>query len=85
MIDRWELGSPETAIIHVGTNDLRTTRNLDFVMGEMYALAATAKKKLSNCRLVLNGVLRRRDTSWGRIGALRETRLGSKRLGTYLH
>ena len=50
VIERSDLGSPETAIIHVGTNDLRTTRNLDFLMGEAYALAATVKKKLPNCR-----------------------------------
>jgi len=72
VIERSDLGSPETAIIHVGTNDLRTTRNLDFLMGEAYALAATVKKKLPNCRLVLSGVLRRRDTSWRRIGALND-------------
>ena len=29
----------------------------------------TAKKKLPNCRLVLSGVLRRRDVSWRRVGA----------------
>ena len=67
-----KLGSPETAIVHVGTNDLRTTRNLDFVMGEVYALVFTAKKKLPNCRLVLSGALRRRDVSWWRIGALND-------------
>ena len=27
--------SPDTVIIHVGTNDLKTTRNLYFVMGEV--------------------------------------------------
>jgi len=54
----------------VGTNDLKTTRNLDFVMGEVYALVSMAKKKLPNCRLVLSGVLRCRDVSWRRIGAL---------------
>ena len=27
VIERSDLGSPETAVIHVGTNDLRTTRN----------------------------------------------------------
>jgi hypothetical protein len=50
VIERSDLGSPESAIILVGTNDLRTTRNLDFLMGEVYALAATVKKKLPNCR-----------------------------------
>ena len=61
VIEKRDLGSPETVIIHVGTNDLSTTRNLDFVMGEVYALVPTAKRKLPNCRLVLGGVLRHRD------------------------
>jgi len=47
------LVSPYMVIIHVGTNDLKTMRNLDFVMGEVYALVSMAKKKLPNCRLVL--------------------------------
>jgi hypothetical protein len=34
------VGSLEPVIIHVGANDLRTTRNLNFVMGEVYALVA---------------------------------------------
>ena len=70
VMEKRDLVSPETVIIHVGTSDLRTTRNLDFVMGEVYALVSTAKKKLPNCRLVLSGVLRRRDVSWRYIGAL---------------
>jgi hypothetical protein len=72
VIERRDLGSPETAIIHVGTNDLRTTRNLDFIMGEVYTLASTAKKIFPNCRLVLRGVLRRGDVSWRRIGVLND-------------
>ena len=71
MTEKTELGSPETVIIHLGTNDLRT-RNLDFVMGEVYVLVATAKRKLPNCRLVLSGVLRCRDVSWQCIGALND-------------
>jgi hypothetical protein len=70
VIEKRDLGCPETVIIHVGTNDLRTTRNLDFVMGEVYALVATVKNKCPNCILVLSGVLRRREVSWRRIGAL---------------
>ena len=49
VIETNELGNPETIIIHVGANDIRATRNLDFVMGEVYALVSTAKKKLPNC------------------------------------
>ena len=51
---------------------MKTTRNLDFVMGDVYASVSTAKKKLPNCRRILSGVLRRRDMSWRRIGALND-------------
>ena len=70
VVEKRDLGSPEIIIIHVGTNDLRTTRNLYFVMGEVYTLVATANRKHSKCRLVLSGVLRRRDVSWRHIEAL---------------
>jgi len=56
MVEKRDLGSPKTVIIHIGPDDLRTTRNLDFVM-EVYALVATAKRKIPNCRLVLSEVL----------------------------
>ena len=69
MTEKSDLGGPETVIIHVCTSDMRTTRNLDFVVGEIYALVATAKRKLPNCRLVRSRVLRRRDVSWRRLGA----------------
>jgi hypothetical protein len=39
-------------------------------MGDVYDLVTTAKKKLPNCKLVLCGVLRRRDVSWRRTGGL---------------
>jgi len=61
VMEKKKLGNPETVIIHEGTNDMRTTRNLDFVMGEVYALLPRAKKKLPNCRRLLSGVLRPRD------------------------
>jgi hypothetical protein len=50
------VGSLEHVIIHVGTNDLRTMRNLDFVMGEVYALVAKQNTHLGIlviCLLVL--------------------------------
>ena len=72
VIEKRNVSNPETVIIHVGTNDLTTTRNLDFIMGEVYALVATATSRFPNCRLVLSEVLRRRNTSWRRIGALNE-------------
>lgn len=63
MIEGRDVCGPETVIVHVGTDDLRTKKNLDFVMEEVNALVATTKIKLPNCRLVLNEVLRRRDVS----------------------
>jgi hypothetical protein len=72
VIERGDLGCPETVIIHVGTNDLKSTQNLDWIMGEIYALVTTAKVKFLSCRLDLNGVLRRSDVSWWRIGALND-------------
>ena len=72
VLERTDLASAETLIIHVGTNDIRSTRILDFIMGEGYELVSTTKKKLPNCRLVLSGVLRRRDVSWRRTGGLND-------------
>ena len=69
-MEKRNLVIPDTVIIHVGTNDLKTKRTLDFVMREVYVLVS--EKKLPNCRLVLSGVLRRRDVSWRRIGALND-------------
>jgi hypothetical protein len=53
VVDKRDIGSPETIIIHVGTNDLRTAAYLDLVMGEVYTLITTAEVKHANCRLVL--------------------------------
>jgi hypothetical protein len=71
-MEKRDLVSSDTVIIHMRTNDLKTTRNLDIVMGDVYEFVSTAKKKLPNCRLVLSGVLRRRDVSWQRTGALND-------------
>jgi hypothetical protein len=65
-------GNPEAVVIHVGTNDLKRTRNLDYVMGDIYDLINTAKSKFSSSRVILSGVLRRRDVQWRRIGAVND-------------
>jgi hypothetical protein len=41
-------------------------------MGDVYALVNKARAKFPQARLVLSGVLRRRDVSWRRIGALND-------------
>jgi hypothetical protein len=52
---------------------LRAIKNLDFLMGEVYALVVTAKSKFPNCGLVLSGVLRRREVSSRHFGALNDS------------
>ena len=72
MMEKRNLGSPDTVILHVGTNDLKRTVNLDYVMGEMYSLVNKAKDKFPKSKIVLSGALRRADVSWRRIGALKD-------------
>ena len=55
--------------IHVATNDVRRSRNLDYVMGEVYDLVHAVKLKFPDSRLVPSGVLRNRGMSWWHIGA----------------
>ena len=56
----------------MGTNDIKIARNLDYVMRDIYDLTNTVKTKFSTSRVILSGILRRRDTSWRRIGALND-------------
>jgi hypothetical protein len=52
------LGCSDTVVIHVEINDVRRSRNLDYVMGEVYDLVNMVKAKFLGSRLVLSGVLR---------------------------
>jgi hypothetical protein len=45
------LGSPDTVVIHVDTNDLRRTVNLDYVMGDVYAVGNVDKTKFPQSKL----------------------------------
>jgi len=72
VLDSRDLGTPDTVISHVGTNDLKRVVNLDYVMCEVYSLVDKAKVKFPQSRIVLSGVLRRTDASWRRIGALND-------------
>jgi hypothetical protein len=67
-----ELWNPGTILIHVGTKDLRRNENLVCVMSGVYDPANTAKTKLPKSEFILSGVLRRRDVSWRRTGALKD-------------
>jgi hypothetical protein len=69
VMENRNLGYSDTIVIHVGTNDIRRSRNLDYVMGEVYDLVNTAKAKFPGSRQVLSGVLRCRGLNWRRVGA----------------
>jgi len=58
VIENRELGNSDAVVIRVGTNDVRRSRNLDYIMEEVYDLGNTAKAKFPGSRLVLIGVLR---------------------------
>jgi hypothetical protein len=72
ILDNRDLGTPDTFIIHVGTNYLKRSVNLDYVMGEVYSLVNKAKVKFPKSTIVLSGVRRRRDVSWRHIRALND-------------
>jgi hypothetical protein len=69
VIENRDMGCSGAVEIHVGTNDVRNYRNLDYVMGEVYDLVNTAKTQFPDSRLVLSGVLRSRGVCWRRVGA----------------
>jgi hypothetical protein len=56
VMENRDLGCSDTVVIHVGTNEIRRHRNLDYIMGEVYDLVNTAKAKFPGSRLVLSGV-----------------------------
>ena len=64
VLENRNLGTPDTVIIHVGTNDLKRSTNLGYVMDEVYSLVNTAKRKFPQSKTVLSGVLRRTDMAW---------------------
>ncbi|GLH11573.1 Uncharacterized protein GBIM_16332 [Gryllus bimaculatus] len=49
-VENRDLGTPDTVIIHVGTNDLRR-RNPDFVMGDMGDLVMKAQEKFPKAKI----------------------------------
>ena len=59
-MENTDLGGFETIIVHVGTNDLMSTRNLDWIMGKAYDFVPMVKK-IQYSRQILSGVIRRRD------------------------
>ena len=63
VLDNRDLGTPDTVIIHISTNDLKRSVNLDYVMGEVCSLVNRAKVKFPQSKIVLSGVMRRTDVA----------------------
>jgi hypothetical protein len=63
------LGCSDAVAIHVGTNDVRRSTNLDYIMGEVYDLVNTAKAIFPGSRIVISGVLRGKGMNWQCVGA----------------
>jgi hypothetical protein len=61
----------DTVAMLVGSNNVRRSRNLDCVMGEVYDLVNTAKAKFPGSRLLLSGVLKRKSVSWRCVRAIK--------------
>lgn len=68
-VENRDLGTPDTVILHVGTNDLRR-KNLDFVMGDMCDLVMKAQEKFPKTKIYISGILRRRGIPWRRVGVV---------------
>ena len=64
-IEASDVEAPETVIIHGGSNNLRRCRSFDHLMGDIYELGVAAKTRFPSSRIVLSGVIRRRDV-WSR-------------------
>jgi hypothetical protein len=67
-----DFGCSVSVVIHVGTNDVRRSRNLEYFRRELYALMNTVTAKFPDSRLVLSGVLRSKGVSWRRVDAMNE-------------
>ena len=51
VLENRDLGSPDTIVIHGGTNDLKRTVNLDCVMGEVYSVVRKANLNFHDLKL----------------------------------
>ena len=67
VLENWDLGNSDAVVIHVETNDVRRSRNLDYIMGEVYDIVNTSKATFPGSRLVLSSVLSYKGVNWRRV------------------
>ena len=82
VLDNRDIGTPDTVVIHVGTNDLKRWVNLDYVTGEVYSLVNETKLKFPQSKIVLSGVQRRTGVMAAHRNVKRQIRLHSKDIGS---
>ena len=51
VMENKDLGHSDALVIHVGTNDVRRSRNLDYIIGEEYDLVNTGKAKIPGLQI----------------------------------
>lgn len=54
-------------VIHVGTNNVKRAESSDHVVGEIYDLCNVARKKFSGAKIIVNGIIKRKYVSPGKI------------------
>ena len=84
VLDNRDLRTPDTVIIHVGTNDLNRYINLEYVMGKVYSLVDKAKVKFPKSKIVLSGFLWRTDVMVAHRSVKRKIRMYSRDIGSYI-
>jgi hypothetical protein len=72
VMENRDLETPDGVVIHVGTNDLKRSVNLDYVLGEVQSPVNMAKVKFPQSKFVLSGALRWTDAAWRCIGVLND-------------
>lgn len=53
--------SVESVYLHVGTNNLSKSPSSDYITGDMWHLVRKVNEKLPNAKVIVSGILRRRD------------------------
>lgn len=66
-------GEESVVLIHVGTNDLRSAKSDDHLIGFIWDLATSVKNKFKSAKIVISGILRRRDVYYKRIDRINES------------
>lgn len=67
-----EGGHEEVVLLNVGTNNIKSSMSADHLMGEVWDLGVAAKKKFKRAKIVVSGVIRRKDTPIGYIDAINQ-------------